>query len=60
VQPGDADALAQALAHALNLSRHERERLAERAVAHVRANFTKAAMCTATLAVYREVLGDAR
>lgn len=60
VQPGDADALAQALARALNLSRPERERLAERAVAHVRANFTKAAMCAATLAVYREVLGGAR
>jgi len=58
VQPGDADALAQALAHALSLDRNERERLAERAVAHVRANFTKAAMCAATLAVYREVLGE--
>jgi glycosyltransferase involved in cell wall biosynthesis len=59
VQPGDPDALAQALDHALNLGGQERERLAERAVAHVRANFTKAAMCTATLAVYREVLGEA-
>jgi glycosyltransferase involved in cell wall biosynthesis len=56
VPPGDADALAQALKHALGLSRPERERLGERAVAHVRANFTKAAMCAQTLAVYREVL----
>ena len=60
VQPGDAEALAQALTHALGLSRHERERLAERGIAHVRANFTKAAMCAETLAVYREVLGDGR
>jgi len=57
VKPGDAAALAEALERALRLSATERERLSERAIAHVRANFSKAKMCAATLAVYREVLG---
>ncbi len=59
VPPGDAAALAEALSHALQLGAAARERLAQRAIAHVQANFIKAAMCEATLGVYREVLGRA-
>lgn len=59
VKPGDAQALAEALDRALKLSPQERARLAERAISHVRANFTKARMCEATLAVYRELLAPA-
>lgn len=54
--PGDADALAAAIGHALRLTEAERLRLAEAAIAHVRAEFAKEAMCEKTLAVYDEVL----
>ncbi len=53
---GDAAALAQALEVALELDGTGRQRLAEAAIAHVRAHFTKQAMCNATLSVYNEVL----
>jgi glycosyltransferase involved in cell wall biosynthesis len=59
VPPGDSAALAEALQHALGISGREREQLAARAIANIHANFTKAAMCEATLAVYREVLAAA-
>jgi glycosyltransferase involved in cell wall biosynthesis len=54
--PGDAAALAVAMSEALALSAEARARMAEAAIAHVRANFTKTAMCARTLAVYDEVL----
>ncbi len=54
--PGDVDALAAAIDAALKLAPDARERLVETAAAHVRANFSKEAMCRATLAVYDEVL----
>jgi glycosyltransferase involved in cell wall biosynthesis len=53
--PGDADALAAAIDAALNLTPDARQRLVEAAAAHVRANYSKEAMCRATLAVYDEV-----
>jgi len=53
--PGDADALAAAIETALALAPEARERLVEAAAAHVRANYSKEAMCRATLAVYGEV-----
>jgi glycosyltransferase involved in cell wall biosynthesis len=56
VPPGDARALATAIAQALSLSSAERLALADRAIAHIRANFTTELMCARTLAVYEEVL----
>jgi glycosyltransferase involved in cell wall biosynthesis len=57
VPPGDAGALAEALTLALDLAPEERGDLAARAMAHVRANFTVAAMTQRTIAVYEELLG---
>ena len=54
--PGDVDALAATLGHVLDLKSPARERLAEKAVAHVRKEFSREAMCTRTLDVYNEVL----
>lgn len=56
--PGDTDALAEALRDALALNAEQREDLAEVAIARVRENFSKQAMCERTLAVYREVLQE--
>ena len=55
--PGDADALAEAIDQAIGLTAHERLRVAETAIAHVRARFGKDTMCAKTLEVYDEVLG---
>lgn len=57
VPPGDADALAAALDHALELSQQERAALGARARASVLANYTVEAMQMKTIEVYREVLG---
>ena len=57
VPPGDADALAQALRTALTMTSEDRDTVAQRAIAHVRKNFTKQQMCAATLDVYAELLG---
>jgi len=55
--PGDPHALAQALDRFLALSPEERGLMAQDAMAFVRTNFSKEAMCAKTLAVYGEVLG---
>ncbi|HTN12503.1 MAG TPA: glycosyltransferase family 4 protein [Acetobacteraceae bacterium] len=57
VPPGDADALAAALDHALELSQEERAALGARARASVLASYTVEAMQMKTIEVYREVLG---
>ncbi len=57
VPPGDADALAAALDHALELSQQERVALGARARASVLASYTVEAMQMKTIEVYREVLG---
>ncbi|MDE2228461.1 MAG: glycosyltransferase family 4 protein [Alphaproteobacteria bacterium] len=57
VPPGDADALGDAIAEALALDGDGRARLAARAIAHVRGNFTIAAMAARTIAVYQELIG---
>jgi glycosyltransferase involved in cell wall biosynthesis len=59
VPPGDADALAAAIERAVTLDKAKRERMSAAAIAHVRANFSKTAMCEATLALYREVAAEA-
>jgi glycosyltransferase involved in cell wall biosynthesis len=57
VPPGDPDALAAVIDHALSLTPEERGWMAERAIATVAAHYTKEAMTGSTLAVYRELLG---
>ena len=56
VPPGDARALAEAVAEALKLGPEERLAHAARAIAHVRRNFDTATMAARTLDVYEEVL----
>ncbi|WP_342234998.1 glycosyltransferase family 4 protein [Inquilinus sp. OTU3971] len=58
VPPGDPDALAAVIDHALSLTPEERGWMADRAIATVAAHYTKEAMTGSTLAVYRELLGD--
>jgi glycosyltransferase involved in cell wall biosynthesis len=53
------EALAATLDGVLRLDTGARETLAERAIANVRANFTKEQMCAKTLEVYSEVLTEA-
>ena len=57
VAPGDADALAGALAEALALGADAHATLAARARAHVAANFTLQSLQSQTLAVYDGLLG---
>lgn len=57
VTPGDANALAEAMAEALALDDGARARLGARARAHVLQNFTLAGMKRETLAVYDRLLG---
>ena len=60
VPPNDPHALAGALEKALDLDTDARERLAKAAIARVHDNFTTRKMCDATIAVYRELLGDSK
>ena len=59
VPAGDAAATARAISEALDLPPGRRRDMAEAAMRHVRARFTLEAMRRETLAVYRELLGDA-
>jgi glycosyltransferase involved in cell wall biosynthesis len=59
VPPGDADALAAAIERAITIDKAARERMSAAAIARVRENFSKTAMCEATLALYREVAAEA-
>jgi glycosyltransferase involved in cell wall biosynthesis len=59
VPPGDAAALADAIATALALDGAQRLALARRSIAHIRANFTSAQMTARTLAVYEELMPQA-
>ncbi len=58
VPPGDALALSQAVGAARDLDEEARVRLAAIARARVVENFSRARMCAATLAVYRELLPE--
>ena len=54
--PGDVRALAAAVNEALEIDPPARQALAARAMARVRANFSKHSMCAATLEIYGELL----
>jgi glycosyltransferase involved in cell wall biosynthesis len=56
--PGDAEALAMALAEALALKSAAREALAAAAIAHIRDNFSKEKMCVETIALYAELIAE--
>jgi glycosyltransferase involved in cell wall biosynthesis len=58
VPPGDAAALAKAMAEALSLDAAQRAVLATRAMAHVAAHFTRNRMADDTLNVYAELLAE--
>jgi glycosyltransferase involved in cell wall biosynthesis len=57
VPPGDAPALADALAAALNLTPQQRQRMGEQARAHVAKTFSLTGMKQKTLAIYDDLLG---
>lgn len=54
-RPGDATALAESLADALTIDANARARLADRAIRHVHHQYSKTAMCSATLEIYAEL-----
>jgi glycosyltransferase involved in cell wall biosynthesis len=56
VPPGNPSALAAVLRQALSQTPAERQALADRAMAHVRANYSSALMAQRTLEVYEELL----
>jgi len=56
--PGDAQALASAIAQALSLTATARQSLALRARDFVQSRYSLEGMCEATLAVYERLLGD--
>jgi glycosyltransferase involved in cell wall biosynthesis len=58
-EPGDAESLAEAIGRAMSLGADAREVVARRAMANVRANFSKEMMCAKTLEVYGEILREA-
>jgi glycosyltransferase involved in cell wall biosynthesis len=59
VPPGDAPALAAALAQVLEQDPAARLAMSRREIAHVRAHFTSSLMAARTLTVYRELLPQA-
>ena len=56
VPPENSDALANAIVKSLAMSKEQRQRMAEKAVQHARANFDMQRMCDSTLAVYAGLL----
>ncbi|WP_417715169.1 glycosyltransferase family 4 protein [Rhodocista pekingensis] len=58
VPPGDAEALAGAIASVLDLTPLERRAVGLEAMRYVRERFTRDGMCLATLAVYAELLAE--
>ncbi|HPF78192.1 MAG TPA: glycosyltransferase family 4 protein [Alphaproteobacteria bacterium] len=58
VPPNDAQAMAEAINEALNLTPAQRSVLATRAMAHIAENFTREKMADETLNVYAELLQE--
>jgi glycosyltransferase involved in cell wall biosynthesis len=59
VPPGDAKAMAEALDRMLEMSEEAKGKMRKSAMESVRANFSTAKMCEKTLALYRELHGEA-
>jgi glycosyltransferase involved in cell wall biosynthesis len=60
IPPNDAPALAAAIKKIMALSAEEKQTLAQKSIAHIQQNFTVAHMMAATLAVYTELLPEAK
>jgi glycosyltransferase involved in cell wall biosynthesis len=60
VPPGDAKALAEKLDEVLEMSEDAKDRIRRAAAESIRANFSTAKMCEKTLALYRELHGEAK
>lgn len=60
VPPGDADAMAKKLDEMLEMSAEAKAAMRKAAVRSVRENFSTAKMCERTLALYRELHGEAQ
>ncbi|MEP1207183.1 MAG: glycosyltransferase family 4 protein [Rhizobiaceae bacterium] len=58
VTPGNADELAQALRHALQLSPDQRRQIGKIARLHGQKNFSLQQMCEKTLTIYEKLLAD--
>ncbi|MEE2662248.1 MAG: glycosyltransferase family 4 protein [Pseudomonadota bacterium] len=56
VPPGDPNALARALNRALDMTNEDRRKHSQIAIKRIQENFAKQKMCSATLAVYDELL----
>lgn len=56
VEPGNEEALAKAIEHALSLSPEEHERISQNSIWNAQTNFSTAVMQQKTLDVYRELL----
>ncbi len=59
VPPGDAGAMSEALRQALALDTEAREEMADRAMRHVQAKYTKVLMCARTIDLYSQLLAEA-
>ncbi len=59
VPPGDAKAMAEKLDEMLEMSEEAKSKIRAAAVESVRANFSTAKMCEKTIAIYRELHGEA-
>lgn len=59
LEPNDAKSMAKTMTRIMKMSQDERDALAQRAMMHVAANFTKARMMDLTLSVYEELLQPA-
>ncbi|WP_286192565.1 glycosyltransferase family 4 protein [Stappia sp. BW2] len=57
VPPGAPQALADSIIQVLSQSDEEKKKVADRALAHVRKNFSVETMCERTLGVYADLLG---
>ena len=58
VPPGDADAMAAAINHALSLDAETRSIMASHAMNHIADNFTRGKMVDQTMNVYAELLSE--
>jgi glycosyltransferase involved in cell wall biosynthesis len=58
-EPNDPKSMAEAIAKILNLTEKQRIKVSEKAISHIRENYSKEAMCAKTLDVYNELItGD--
>jgi glycosyltransferase involved in cell wall biosynthesis len=60
VEPGNAEALAQAIQEAISLTPQQREEIAYAAMSRVREHYTKDQMCAQTIMLYQELVAEAK